>query len=258
MNDNIDDVKSADALAEGGLDDFDLDLDSDDFDFGGEEEEEHIPKSRVKDIVRKRLARERNKVKSLYDQFKEVYGMGPEEVIEYGRRAVMEQQGFVPEQPAAAVGDAVQQPPVDAADPILSKISELEARQRELEEARQREREAMEFLQKFPNVKLSDIPPEVIRRRAQGGVTLAEAYKLYIADKEVEDAAKRAAEETAKNIRTRQKARAEGADYTGGAGDDSTGSLTEEERMFARMYGMTPKQYAAYKSRIAKMREEEY
>lgn len=275
-----------DNLREDSLDEFDLDLDGDSgddaddftdfFDDDGEEDaEDVIPKSRVKEIVKKRLARERNKQKALRDQFKEVYGMDPEEVIEYGRKeaakyaALMQGQGpfsspagtqrplgaaEVPPQGAGAAPgeDALPQ------DPVLRKVLELEARQREMEEARQREREAAEFIQKYPHVKFSDIPPEVLQRRAMGGVTLAEAYKLYMADKEAAEAAKRAAEEAARNAKARARVGAEGADFSGGSsGGDAEGSLTEEERTFAKLYGMTPKQYAAYKAKVRRLREEE-
>lgn len=264
-----------DDLREHGLDEFDLDLDGgndDDADladlFGDDDEEveDAVPKSRVKEIVKKRLARERNKQKALRDQFKEVYGMDPEDVVEYGRKEAAKYATLVQEQ--APFGAAVGTSPRGAGtaeeekelpqDPVIRKILELETRQREMEEARQREKEAAEFIQKYPHVKFSDIPPEVLQRRAMGGVTLAEAYKLFVADKEATEAAKRAAEETARNIKSRAKAGAEGADFSGGSsGGDVEGSLTEEERAFARMYGMSPKQYTAYKAKVRQLKEEE-
>ncbi|MGD9643965.1 MAG: hypothetical protein AB7V08_14695 [Elusimicrobiales bacterium] len=242
------------------LDLFDLDLE-DDEDLTGEEEA--IPKSKVSEIVKKRLARERKKHESLAEEFRRVYGMSPEEVLEFGRRELMTRAVQAPA--AAQAQQEVPQEPVEqepgvaeAGDSTLeSRLAALEARQRALEEQERMRAEALEFVQKFPGVKVEDIPPEVFARRAKGGVTLAEAYKLYIADKQAEEAARKAAEATALNIKARERARVEGADYTGGADErPDASSLTPEERDFInRYFNGDWKAYLKYKQRLSAMEE---
>lgn len=265
------DLKERDARAEiDDLDDFDLE------DVIGEEseaseefsQEEVIPKSRAREIVQKRLARERNKMKALEDQFREVYGLSPEEVLEFGRKEIAKHRAASAGWPVAGSGGAGNPAVADvsasssapkeetAADPVVQKVLGLERRLAEMDAARQLEREAADFVRKYPGVRFEDIPPEVLQRRAMGGVTLAEAYKLYMADKEAAEAAKRAAEETARNIKAREKVRAEGADYSGGT-DEGVGSLTQEEREFARVWGMTPKEFLAYRYKVQRLKEKE-
>jgi len=240
-------------------DDLDLDLDLDDADGADDdagydspyEVEDAVPKQRVAQIVKSRLAREKGKVDKLYNDFKKVYGMSPEDAIKFGEQ---EQRRIVQQAPAPAAAPA---PPVQQGqpvNPVIQKIAELDNRWRRMEQAQMMEREAAEFVQSFPGVKFEDIPKEVLDRRIMGGLTLAEAYKLYTADRMAQTAAKNAAEATARGIRNRDGLRTEGADYSGGSGD-SAGSLTEEERRFAVTYGMSPKAYVAYKARVQKMRD---
>lgn len=260
------------------LDDFDLeDVVGDESETSEESsQEEMIPKSRAREIVQKRLARERNKMKAFEEQFREVYGLSPEEVLEFGRREIAKYRtsaGTHAGWPATVAsgpgsGGAGDKATVDESvrpgasketattDPVVQKVLDLERRLIEMDTARQLEREAADFVRRYPGVRFEDIPPEVLQRRAMGGVTLAEAYKLYMADKEAVEAAKRAAEETARNIKAREKVRAEGADYSGGT-DEGAGSLTQEEREFARTWGMTPKEFLAYKYKVQKLKEKE-
>lgn len=220
------------------FDDFDLDLENNENLAG---EEEAIPKSKVAEIVKKRLARDRKKYESLTEEFRRVYGMSPEEVLEFGRRELMTKAAQAPaaaEVPAAPEPAEPEPGVAEAGDSALeARLAALEAKQRALEEQERMRAEALEFVQKFPGVKVEDIPPEVFARRARGGVTLAEAFKLYIADKQVEEAARKAAEATAMNIKARERARVEGADYTGGAEErPDASSLTPEERDFINRY----------------------
>lgn len=246
------------------FDDFDLDLENDE-DLASEEDA--IPKSKVAEIVKKRLARERKKLDSLAEEFKKVYGMAPEEVLEFGRRELASKAMSTPASTPASPGVPAgvphgvsgTAPEVELSEAGLSeaagdstlgaRLAALEARQHALEEQERVRAEAMEFVQKFPGVKVEEIPPEVYARRSRGGVTLAEAYKLYIADKQAEEAARKAAEATAMSIRTRERARVEGADYSGGAESrPDMSSLTPEERDFiARYFNGDWKSYLKYK-----------
>jgi len=253
------------------LDDEDIDIDDilegleDDL---LDEEDDRLPKSRVTEIVKKRLAREKSRYKNLMDEleeFKSVYGVTPREAIEFGKR---ERQKYAfassplgAQTAAQQPSGAVKAPPLDipsapvAVDPIArQKALELEEWKRRAEEERRREAEAMEFVREFPNVKLEDIPQEVWQRRAAGGVSLAEAYKIVTANRRAAEAAKVAAEKAARDAAERRALRTEGADFSGGTSE--AGSLTDEEREFARVYGMTPKEYAAYKQKVQKLREE--
>ncbi len=230
------------------LDDFDLDLEKDE-DLTGEEEA--IPKSKVAEIVKKRLARERRKIDSLTEEFRRVYGMTPEEVLEFGKQEMAKRAMAAPQQPQQDFGPPPAPETAQGAEDnsLEARLAALEERQRALEEQERVRAEAIEFVQKFPGVKIEDIPPEVFARRARGGVTLAEAYKLYIADKQAEEAAKKAAEATALSIKTRERARVEGADYSGGAeAQPDMSSLTPEEREFiARYFDGDWKKYLRYK-----------
>ena len=234
------------------LDDFDLDLldDSDDLD---DDDAVKIPKKRVSELIKKRVAKERGKNVRLRDEFQRVYGMSPEDAIGFG---IQEAQKYhaAPPQYGGQQGQQVVSPAMPQ-DPVTQKLSELENRVINHETTRMRELEASEFLRHYPNVAFTDIPRDVLNRRAAGGVTLTEAYRLYMADKHVMDAAKHAAQVTAKNIRSRDGIRVEGSDYSGGAGD-TAGSLTDDERQFARMYGMSPKEYVAYKTKLQRSRNE--
>lgn len=217
-------------------DDFDLDLDLAD-DGGGA-----IPKSRVATIVQKRLTKERSKAEKAQNEFRKVYGMSPEEAVAFGLQEQQQQRVATPGQGQIP------------ADPVLRKITELDHRWQQMEASRMMEREAAEFVQSFPNVKFDQIPKEVLDRRAAGGVTIAEAYRLLMSDQKAQEAARKAAEAATRGIKARDSLRVEGADYTGGSGDDA-GSLTNEERTFARMYGMAPKDYVSYKQKLQRMQE---
>lgn len=219
-------------------DDFDLDLDLD----SDGDDKDVIPKSRVTEIVQKRLAREKGKVEKAYSEFKRVYGMTPEEAVAFGQQELQQTRAATPAQG--------QQP----TDPVLGKIAELDARWQQMEATRTLEREAAEFVQAFPNLKFDQVPKEVLDRRAAGGVTLTEAYRLLTADQKAQDAARKAAEAATRGMRSRDNLRVEGADYTGGSGADA-GALTPEEREFAQKYGMSSKDYVAYKQRVHKMQE---
>lgn len=266
------------------LDEFDLDLFADDDDDeleqpdAGEAGDEYVPKARVEKVVKKRLARERAKFEALARQFNEVYGMTPEEVLEVGRKA---RQGALPGTPvqagvgaspapaptgqvAQAGGTQAEVPPdiptaPIALDPLArQELEEIKRWRQQLEHQTAVEREAQEFVALFPDVKFEDIPREVLERRARGGVTLAEAYMLHTAAQREREALKKGAQGAVLDIERKRRARTEGPDVTGGA-EDAVGSLTEEEREFARAYGMTPKEYVRYKQLASKYtgREEE-
>lgn len=235
----------------------DLDLDSDTA--GGNESS--IPKSRVSEIVQKRIQKERNKMNKLYDEFKNVYGMTPDEAIPFGLQEVRKATTPTYTTPYAQTGTAGGMTVgtltgTPAGTPAgIDKVAALEQRVLGWEESRRREMEAAEFIRAYPNTTITTIPKEVLDRRAQGGVTLTEAFRIYMADKQALDAAKHATQNVTKNIYTREAARVEGADYSGGAGD-TAGSLTEEERRFANVYGMSAKDYVAYKTKSQRIRDE--
>lgn len=234
----------------------DLDVDLDDLEGLDTEvdEEERIPKKKVSEIVQRRLAKERAKQRDLVENFRRVYGMTPEEAIDFASREVQKAQPAKPA-PKAQTAEPTSEEQEGVVDPLAQKVMELDNWRQELEERQQREREAQEFVQKFPDIKFEDIPREVLDRRAQGGVTLAEAYKLFTADKMATEAAKKASAATIRNIRSRDVARAEGDDYSGGASD--AGSLAEDERDFAKLFGMSPKEYIAYKMKAQRYKKEE-
>lgn len=255
---NLDEDLDKDLDKDLNLDAFDLDLD-DDAGIGGgdldDEEQPKVPKSRVAKLVKKRLAKERDKQRKFAEDFKKVYGMSPEEAVTFGMTELRKQQGLQA-QPAAPQ-TLPQQPAVPVqttADPTFQKLNELDAQLRRMQEERQREREALEFVQAYPNVKFTDIPREVLDRRARGGVTLAEAYKLYFADQLANDAARNAAESATRNAKARNYATTEGADFSGGV-EDTSNVLTAEERMFAQSYGMSPKEYLTFKMKVKKSKE---
>lgn len=243
------------------LDLFDLDLDFDDDDTSSDD---RIPKTRVQEIVKKRLEQERKKTVPVLDKvskFKEVYGVDLDEAIRFAEAEKSKQRQpqvlQTPQQPGGVTGVASgtavppQAPPLD---PVTAKLIEIDNWRRQMTEQAQREREAVEFVSKYPDVKFEDIPKEVLERRQRGGVTLAEAYELVMGDKRAAEAAKRAAEAATKNYRSREFSRTEGPDFSGGAPDD-TGSLTDEERKFASMYGMSPKEYVKYKVIVKQSKE---
>lgn len=231
------------------LDLFDLDLDLDD----NEREEETIPKARAQELIKKRIDQERKKTAPILDKankFKEVYGVDLDEAIRF---AEAEKQPGMPPTATAGAGSAGQQP-VPTVDPVLAKFAEIDNWRRQVTEQAQREREALEFVNKYPNVRFEDIPKEVLERRQRGGVTLTEAYDLIMGDKKAVEAAKRAAETATKDYRSREYSRVEGPDFSGGGSDDM-GSLTDDERKFASMYGMSPKEYIKYKTLVKNTRE---
>lgn len=223
------------------LDLFDLDLDDDD---DGIDEEATIPKTRAQELIKKRLEQERRKTAPLLDsaaKFQQVYGVNLEQAIQFAENAAQQRQ----QQQQAAQAQA---------DPVAAKFNEIDAWRRERDEQAMREREALEFVQRYPDVKFQDIPEEVINRRQRGGVTLTEAYNLVMGDTRTAEAAKRAAETATHQYRNRDYSRTEGPDLSGGAADVS-GSLTDDERKFARMYGMSPKEFVKYKSVVRNSRE---
>jgi len=240
------------------LDDFDLDLDLDEDlldagDTGGLfGDEDAIPKRKVTEIVKKRLTKERDRQRKLnesVDKFQKVYGMSLDDAVAF---ALREQQAAqqTQAQPTGVAGGV-------QLDPVTQKVMEIDNWRRDFEERQQREREALEFVQRYPNTKFEDIPKEVLDRRARGGVTLAEAYRLYAADNETKEAAKKAADAAARNFQSRGTTRVEGVDYGGGGADGDASTMDEEERQFARMYDMTPKEYLTYKHKAKKYTEEE-
>lgn len=232
------------------LNEFDVEMDDDD-----DEESRRVSKKRVSQLISKVKNKERGKYAALAEQFKKVYGVSPEEAIQFGWREAQQyhQQGAPQPQPQPQYQEHQQQQ--QEVDPVVQKVMEIDQWRYQEELRRQREREAMEFVQLYPNVKFQDIPREVIERRARGGLSLAESYKLHMADQRVNEAARNAAQSTARNIRQRDVYRTEGQDFGGVAGDE-VGSLSPEEREFAKNFGMSTKAYAAQKIKLAKMREE--
>lgn len=223
------------------LDLFDLDLVDDDDDALNEET---IPKTRAQELIKKRLEQERRKTAPLLDsatKFQQVYGVDLEQAIKFAEHAVQQQQ----QQQVAAQAQI---------DPVAAKFYEIDVWRRQRDEQAMREREALEFVQRYPTVKFQDIPQEVLQRRQLGGVTLTEAYNLAMGDKRTADAAKHAAESVTKQYRARDYGRTEGPDFSGGA-PDSAGSLTDDERKFAKMYGMLPKEFVKYKTIVRNSKE---
>lgn len=269
---------------QGNEDDFDLDAllgdddEDEDTDAGytggyGEDDEERIPKRKAERAIRKRIARERAKLENLAQQFRDTYGMTPEEVLEYGRRerermaagsvgtpGIAWRQGPNEAQPQRvhAVPEGVPTAPVSL-DPVArKKIEEIDNWRRQAEIERQQEREALEFVRLFPDVKFEEIPKEVLARRSRGGLTLAEAYKLHIADQRVQEAMRKGAESALRDVGRKGRMRVEGPDVTGGAGD-TLDTLTEEDREFLSEFGGfdSAKEFLAYKRKVERIRREQ-
>jgi hypothetical protein len=224
---------------------FDLDMDDDqDVDL-----DEVVPKARVRELVKKRLAQERKKTAPVIEaqnKFKEVYGVDINEALQFGTE---ERQRM-----AAPRVDPVVQAQLDA-NPVVKKIVEIDQWKANEIQTRQMEREALEFVQKYPGVQYKDIPQEVITRRQRGGLTLAEAYALGTGSERIQEAARKAAEGATRDYQSRQFTRTEGPDFSGG-GKTDTNTLTDEERKFASNYGMKPKEYIRYRAMLQKMKEE--
>lgn len=234
------------------LDDFDLDLgdddaDDDDDNFGFDSNTGMVTKERASKLVQKRLAKERAKFESelasktqTYEQFKKLYGVSPEEAINFG----IQQMGQQPTPPA----------PQQQLDPYTAKLVEIDNWRKEEDSRRQQEREALEFVREFPGVADKDIPPEVLARRAKGGLTLAEAYKAHMFAEHAKTAAQTASQTAARNINSRKAMRTEGTDYTGSQ-KATIDMLDPEERRLAADFDMTPKELLAYRRKAEKYKE---
>lgn len=250
--DDFDGDLDEDLLA--GLDDdddaslFDLDLDDDDEEFGVYSDST-IPKARVEKIVKKRLAKEKARQGRMADVFKEKFGVSPEEAI-----ALIDEQNAAALSPATHPATSPAALPVGASpDPV---VNNLVNQWTEFENERRAEKEAADFVNNFPNVKHSEIPAQVIARRKAGGVTLTEAYKMYLADNLDAAAAaarKQGAQGALRNAQVGRAYRTEGSDFSASAGvSHDVDVLDADEREFAqRVLGMSPKAYLHYKRKYA-------
>ncbi|MDD4721983.1 MAG: hypothetical protein PHR07_04500 [Acidaminococcaceae bacterium] len=225
---------------------FDLDLDDDEQDA---DLDEVVPKARVRELVKKRLAQERKKTGPAIEaqkRFKEVYGVDIDEALKFGTE---EKQRMT-----APRVDPEVQAQLDA-NPVVKKLVEIDQWRVGEMQSRQMEREALEFVNKYPGVNYKDIPQEVLDRRKRGGLTLAEAYAIGTGTERMQEAARKAAEGATRDYQSRQFMRTEGPDFSGGSKTD-TNTLTDEERKFASNYGMKPKEYIRYRAMLQKMKEE--
>lgn len=262
----VDDDDDDDADAGGLLDAFDLDLDADDDD-EDYNDTEVIPKYRVQQLIKERVNKAQRKYQRLADQFKEIFGVDPEEAMELAKQYQttagfdnaqlnygVPQNNFVPDGyiPEGAYAQPAQSTYL-AQDPV---IADLLAWKENITRRLNTEREAMEFVQKFPGV--TEIPPEVIARRNAGGVTLAEAYSIYLGNNintHTANARREGAEAAKRNIQRNKAYSTEGANYFASSGANDVDILSSEEREFAvNVLGMSPKQYLRYKNKAQKYR----
>lgn len=221
------------------LDPFDLDLDNDD------DESSLVPKSKVSETIRKRLNKEQQKYLQKFEdvnaKFREKFGMNIDEALEYQ-----------PDQTQNTARSASSVPQTDVleqdADPIKSKLTEIEQRISKSEQERQLQLEAQQFMSDFPGVPFDKIPRNVIERRNRGGVTLAEAYKIEQFKAAKEQAAKDAANNTTSRIKDRWDISSEGPDY--GTGGEEQATLTPEEKQFAAFFGVSEKTYLRHKKKV--------
>jgi hypothetical protein len=131
------------------------------------------------------------------------YGITPEEYIAELEQAAQEEE-------RAAQLEADRQKYGDLPDDIIQKIKEADVIKAQAAEQESRFKEMQEFKKNFNDVKtLDDIPDEVFAMRNQRGLTLSEAYKLYLYDHQNTEKAKIEAEQAAiKKIQQNSKSTA--------------------------------------------------
>jgi len=241
-----------------GSDD-DADDDDDDIFSGLEDDDDDEPQSSVKkrisNAVRTRLAREKAKQQREEENFSKMFGITPKQAYEMAlAQAVQNQNNPVPPQPNNAPPMPQNGAPIT--DPRLASALEY-VESRRVQDAM--EAEAMEFAHKFPGVTFEQLPEEVKIRRSKGGVSLAEAYSMYLGgnlEKIVTEAKKKGVKETLLGVTKSRAVKTEGADFGASFNNDVFDSFEPEDQEIARSaFGMTPKELAKFNKVAQKARE---